>query len=101
MIHAQKPYVLAAVKSEQVAAAMLFTQSEALEELFHEGMLLEKEYEDMLRPIKEANTRLHMGPKVLREAQMLHVGEGQAATERADGGPSRWVTSAGAKVARI
>ena len=48
VIQTQKPYVLAAVKSEQVAAAMLFAQSETLEELYHEGMVSKRPRREQL-----------------------------------------------------
>ena len=73
-IRRQKPYVLAAVQSEHVAALILHNQSCTLEEMLHEGLLLEKEYLDLLYPIKACNRQLHKGPKVLRDAKRLYVG---------------------------
>ena len=68
-----RPWILAAVKSEQLSAAILHCQSEQLEELFREGLLLEKEYLDLLQPITGALAHVHRGPQTIREARNLHV----------------------------
>ena len=66
------------------------------------NQLVEKEYEDMVHPIKRANLNLHKGPKVLREAQMLYVEENKSEDEKADSkGFTKWVTDGASKLAWV
>ena len=72
-VRTRRPYVLAAIRSEQVAASILYEQKELLESLRREGLLLEAEFMDLLLPIQTRVQQTHRGARHLREAERLFV----------------------------
>lgn len=72
-VRSHRPYVLAAVRSEQVAARVLFSQKELLESLRRDGLLLEAEFNDLLGPLLERDRKIHNGARHIREAERLFL----------------------------